>query len=188
MNALSAFIMKFGIVIPIILLCMGIAIQLGIMIPYFGLASIAANYNEYYTYTYSIIGAGDFGKALVSWDGVDESSTAWSFDSQSVDLADPDPYNWYDQCGNTQVDWVTDGSAETSTGWSAAFLYNALVYLVLLITTSLMLCCIVIPPVHVYVITATNCCALCLIPATLAGAILSIVRVNKSLGAACLEY
>ena len=88
-------------ILPTICLCMGIAIQLGIMIPYFGLASLVTNYNENYTYTYSIIGAGDFGKALVSWDGVNESSTAWSFDPYSVDLTDPEPYNWYDQCGNT---------------------------------------------------------------------------------------
>ena len=84
---------------------------------------------------------------------------------------------------------MTYGSAEaTSTGWSAAILYNAIVYVVLIITTFLMLCCIIIPQINANIVTATNCYALCLIPATLAGAILSIVRVTTSLGAECLEY
>ena len=84
---------KCGIACPAICFCIAIGIQLGIGISYFNLASIATNYNERYTYTYSIIGAGNFRNAVISWD---ESIKVWSFDLQSIGLTDTEPHNWYD--------------------------------------------------------------------------------------------
>jgi len=50
---------KYGRLCPIICLLLAIAIQLGIMIPYFGLAGIASNYNEFYETKYKGLYAAD---------------------------------------------------------------------------------------------------------------------------------
>ena len=160
---------KYGRVCPIICLVLALGIQLGIMVPYFGLAGIASNYNTYYTATYKDI------DILNPLSGVAETE----------ENADDLGYNYYDQCGFTP-DWITEGEADkTSTGWTTAFKYNAIIYMILMIITVLMLCCMIIPGIPPAAVTAGTGCVVCFGTPLLAGAILSAVRVNSELGSAC---
>ena len=161
---------KYGRVCPVICLILALGIQLGIMVPYFGLAGIAANYNEYYTATYKNL------DILSPLGGLEENEA--NAETESLD--------WYDQCGNSPVDWVTEGEADkTSTGWTTAFKYNAIIYMILMIITVLMLCCMIIPGIPPAAVTAGTGCVVCFGTPLLAGAILSAVRVNSELGSAC---
>ena len=163
---------KYGRVCPIICLVLAIGVQLGIMVPYFGLAGIASNYNTYYTATYKDL------DILSPLSGVEENEAN----------ADTEGYNWYDQCGFSPVDWATEGEADkTATGWYTAFKYNAIIYMILLILTTLMLCCMIIPGVPPSAVTGATGCIVCFGTPLLAGAILSAVRVNSELGTACYE-
>ena len=160
---------KYGRVCPIICLVLALGIQLGIMVPYFGLAGISSNYNTYYTATYKDI------DILNPLSGVAETE----------ENADDLGYNYYDQCGFTP-DWITEGEADkTSTGWTTAFKYNAIIYMILMIITVLMLCCMIIPGIPPAAVTAGTGCVVCFGTPLLAGAILSAVRVNSELGSAC---
>ena len=157
---------KYGKVCPIICLVLALGIQLGIMIPYFALSGIASNYNTYYTATYK------------DW-------PMWQLEENETN-ADKDGHNWFDQCGFTPVDWDTEGEADkTSTGWSTAFKYNAVIYMILMIITALMLCCMIIPGVPPSAVTGGTGCIVCLWIPLLAGAILSCARVLSDLGSAC---
>ena len=179
---------KYGRVCPVVCIVLALAIQLGIMIPYFGLAGIASNYNEKYETEYKAlnvfgnIGAADF-TGIVDLSGVTDV-----MDSISL-AAEPAPaeiHEWYDQCGFSPVDWVTEGKAdETSTGWTTAFKYNAIIYMILMIITALMLCCMIIPGVPPTAVTGATGCIVCFGTPLLAGAILSAVRLNSELGTAC---
>ena len=94
-------------------------------------------------------------------------------------------HNWYDQCGNSP-DWASEETvAAGSTGWTAAFKYNAIIFLILVILTVLELCCILIPGIPPNLIFAANGCIVCLGTPLLAGPILSAVRANSDLGTAC---
>ena len=122
----------YGKVCPIICLVLAIAVQLGLMVPYFGLAGIASNYNTYYTATYKDL------DILSPLSGLEENDAN----------AETESHDWYDQCGYSPVDWVTEGEADkTSTGWTTAFKYNSIIFMILMIITVLMLCCIIIPGV-----------------------------------------
>ena len=161
---------KYGRVCPVICLILALGIQLGIMVPYFGLAGIAANYNEYYTATYKNL------DILSPLGGLEENEA--NAETESLD--------WYDQCGNSPVDWVTEGEADkTSTGWTTAFRYNAIIYMILMIITVLMLCCMIIPGIPPSAVTLGTGCVVCFGTPLLAGAILSAVRVNSELGSLC---
>ena len=163
---------KYGRVCPIICLVLALGVQLGIMVPYFGLAGISSNYNTYYTATYKDL------DILSPLSGLTETE----------DNADTLGYNWYDQCGFSPVDWATEGEADkTSTGWTTAFKYNAIIYMILMIITVLMLCCMIIPGIPPSAVTAGTGCVVCFGTPLLAGAILSAVRVNSDLGTACHE-
>ena len=160
---------KYGRVCPIICLVLALGIQLGIMVPYFGLAGISSNYNTYYTATYKDI----------------DILNPLSCTAETEENADDLGYNYYDQCGFTP-DWITEGEADkTSTGWTTAFKYNAIIYMILMIITVLMLCCMIIPGIPPAAVTAGTGCVVCFGTPLLAGAILSAVRVNSELGSAC---
>ena len=74
-----------------------------------------------------------------------------------------------------------------STGWTTAFKYNAVIYLILMILTVLMLCCMIIPGVPPGAVTGATGCIVCFGTPLLAGAILSAVRVGSENGAPCAE-
>ena len=74
---------KHGRVCPIICLVLALGIQLGIMIPYFGLSAIASNYNTYYSATYK---------------GLDRETVIAGFEV-GMEFADAEYHDWYDQCG-----------------------------------------------------------------------------------------
>lgn len=97
-------------------------------------------------------------------------------------------HNWYDQCGNTVVDWKKPEEVEkTSTGWTVVYKYNAIINLILLVLTVLMLCCVVIPGAPSNLIFVANGCIICLGTPLLAGPILAAVRTGSDLGTKCGE-
>ena len=160
-----------GKVCPIICLVLALGIQLGIMVPYFGLSGIASNYNTYYTAIYN---------------GLDREALLDGGIEKLPEKADIEYHDWYDQCGFSPVDWVTEDEAEkTSTGWTTAFKYNAMIYLVLMIITALMLCCMILPGVPPSAVTGATGILICFVPLLLAGAILSTMRLNSPRGNAC---
>ena len=174
---------QHGKICPIICLVLALAVQLGIMIPYFGLAGIASNYNEYYDTTYKNMQVA----GIVS--GVADMFNDFSISVTLADAPAAEIHEWYDQCGKDPVDWVTDGEADkTSTGWTTAFKYNAIIYMILMILTVLMLCCILIPGVPPAAVTGATGCIVCFGTPMLAGGILSAVRLNSDLGTACSTY
>ena len=112
----------------------------------------------------------------------EQQNTDWETASAAADYVE---YDYYDQCGFVP-DWTTEGSADaTSTGWTTAFKYNAIIYMMLMIFTSLMLLCMIIPGVPPAFVSGAAGCVICLGTPMLAGGILSAVRVNSDLGTAC---
>ena len=86
------------------------------------------------------------------------------------------------------MDWTKPEEVEkTSTGWTVAYKYNAIINLILLILTVLMLCCVVIPGAPANLIFAANGCIICLGTPLLAGPILAAVRAGGELGTKCGE-
>ena len=168
------------------------------MLPYFGLTGVATQYNEFYE-VYSTM------NAIVADADQDGTSDASDLNNNVVTnnnnvppaatmLADAaatgatEVHNWYDQCGNEPADWTkTEEVEKTSTGWTVAYKYNAIINLILLILTVLMLCCIVIPGAPANFIFAANGCIICLGTPLLAGPILAAVRAGSELGTACGE-
>lgn len=123
------------------------------MVPYFGLAGIASNYNENYDKTYAALQLDINANALLN-DIMNDSSLSLADEPAEAEVKD-----WYDQCGKANVDWVTaDVAALTSTGWTTAFKYNAIIYMILMIFTLLIVCCMVIPGVPP---PAAYCCTVC---------------------------
>ena len=60
-----------------------------------------------------------------------------------------------------------------------------MIYLMLLIVTTLMLCCMCLPGVPTSAVSGAMSCLVCFIPLILAGAILSTRRLNGSAGKTC---
>ena len=166
------------------------------MLPYFGLTGVATQYNELYD-TYSTM------NAIVSFadsigDNIADTSDLVNNNdiinnivptvTMLADAAEAEVHNWYDQCGFEPADWTkTEEVEKTSTGWTVAYKYNAIINLILLILTVLMLCCIVIPGAPANFIFAANGCIICLGTPLLAGPILAAVRAGSELGTACGE-
>ena len=60
-----------------------------------------------------------------------------------------------------------------------------MIYLVLMIVTFLMLCCMILPGVPPSAVTGATGILICFVPLLLAGAILSTMRLNSARGNAC---
>ena len=154
------------------------------MLPYFGLTGVATQYNELYD-AYSALNA-DVALAESILDGTSDLSDLVTPSATMLAETETEVHNWYDQCGNVPADWTkTEEVEKTSTGWTVAYKYNAIINLILLILTVLMLCCIVIPGAPANFIFAANGCIICLGTPLLAGPILAAVRAGSQLGTDC---
>lgn len=161
------------------------------MLPYFGLTGVATQYNEFYL-AYETMNSVVVAANAIQ-DGASDVSDLLNNNNLSLVATmlaetETEVHNWYDQCGNVPADWTkTEEVEKTSTGWTVAYKYNAIINLILLILTVLMLCCIVIPGAPANFIFAANGCIICLGTPLLAGPILAAVRAGSQLGTACGE-